>query len=63
LWLTSANSDTIETQSANAADLSDLFVPGAISGVPEPSTWAMVLIGFCGLGFAFRQSRRKASFA
>jgi hypothetical protein len=30
---------------------------------PEPSTWAMMLIGFAGLGFAFRQSRRKPSFA
>jgi hypothetical protein len=33
------------------------------SAVPEPSTWAMMLLGFAGLGFAFRQSRRKASFA
>ena len=33
------------------------------SGVPEPSTWAMMLIGFTGLGFAFQQSRRKASMA
>ena len=27
--------------------------------VPEPSTWAMMLIGFAGLAFAFRLSRRK----
>jgi hypothetical protein len=33
------------------------------SAVPEPSTWAMILIGFAGLGFAFRQSRRKVSLA
>jgi hypothetical protein len=32
-------------------------------GVPEPSTWAMMLLGFAGLGFAFRQFRRKVSFA
>jgi hypothetical protein len=31
--------------------------------VPAPSTWAMLSIGFAGLGFAFRQSRRKAPFA
>jgi hypothetical protein len=31
--------------------------------VPEPSTWGMMLLGFVGLGFAFRQSRRKVSFA
>jgi hypothetical protein len=34
-----------------------------VSGVPEPSTWAMMLLGFAGLGFAFRRSRRKAAFA
>jgi hypothetical protein len=41
------------------------FAGGGITvgGVPEPSTWAMMLLGFVGLGFAFRQSRRKASFA
>jgi hypothetical protein len=33
------------------------------AAVPEPSTWAMMLLGFCGLGFAFRQSRRKVSMA
>ena len=32
------------------------------TAVPETSTWAMMLIGFAGLGFAFRQSRRKVSF-
>jgi hypothetical protein len=33
------------------------------SGVPEPGTWAMMLLGFAGLGFAFRQSRRKMLIA
>jgi len=33
------------------------------TAVPEPSTWAMMLLGFLGLGLAFRQSRRKVSFA
>jgi hypothetical protein len=35
------------------------------NGVPEPSTWAMVLLGFAGLGFAgYRQAKKKgASFA
>src|SRR5262249_4087919 len=40
-------------------DLSDMFKAGAITGVPEPSTWAMMLIGFAGLGVAFRKSRRR----
>lgn len=32
---------------------------GVASGVPEPATWAMMLIGFAGLGFVTR-GRRKA---
>ena len=32
--------------------------------VPEPSTWAMMLIGFAGLAFAeYRRSRKRAAFA
>ena len=38
-------------------------VSAEIPGVPEPSSWAMMLLGFVGLGFAFRRSRRKAAFA
>jgi hypothetical protein len=34
-----------------------------VGGVPEPATWAMMLLGFAGLGFAFRSSRRKVSLA
>jgi hypothetical protein len=34
------------------------------SAVPEPSTWAMMLIGFAGLGFVgYRQARRKDGLA
>jgi len=36
----------------------DDFVPG--SPVPEPSTWAMMLLGFAGLGFAGCRRARKA---
>jgi hypothetical protein len=38
-------------------------IRGFLGAVPEPATWAMMLIGFLGLGFAFRQSRRRVSFA
>ena len=42
-----------------AADLSDLFKPGAIpSTVPEPSTWAMLLLGFAGLAGASAYRRK-----
>jgi hypothetical protein len=34
----------------------------SVTGVPERSTWAMMLAGFGGLGYAgFRSSRRKAA--
>jgi hypothetical protein len=34
------------------------------SGAPEASTWAMMIAGFCGLGFAgFRASRRREAIA
>jgi hypothetical protein len=34
-----------------------------VAGVPEPSTWVMMLIGFLGLGAAARRFRRNVSFA
>jgi hypothetical protein len=33
------------------------------SAVPEPGTWGMMLLGFVGLVFAFRQRRRKVGYA
>lgn len=33
-------------------------------GVPEPSTWAMMILGFCGIGFmAYRRKTKPASMA
>ena len=34
-----------------------IFTTGA---VPEPATWAMMLLGFAGIGFAMRRSRRQS---
>jgi hypothetical protein len=31
------------------------------AAVPELATWAMMLLGFAGLGFAFRQSRKRST--
>ncbi len=33
---------------------------GALTAIPEPSTWAMMLLGFAGLGFAGCRHRAKA---
>jgi len=32
---------------------------GTIGAVPEPSTWAMMLLGFCGVGFVAHRRRRQ----
>jgi hypothetical protein len=49
----------------NENDFSPATLAFTVNGafVPEPSTWAMMLLGFAGLGFAFRQSRRKIAMA
>jgi hypothetical protein len=31
--------------------IDDLQLSGTVSAVPEPSTWAMMLLGFAGIGF------------
>jgi hypothetical protein len=35
----------------------------SVAGVPEPASWAMMLVGFGGLGAAMRSARRKAIVA
>jgi hypothetical protein len=39
------------------------FTPTATPGVPEPSTWAMMLIGFGAVGFAMRRRRNEGKTA
>jgi hypothetical protein len=36
------------------------IVPPSIASVPEPSTWAMLLIGFAGIGFAAHRMKGRA---
>ena len=36
----------------------DFAIGGVVEGVPEPSTWALMLLGFAGLGYAgYRRTR------
>jgi hypothetical protein len=40
-----------------------LFMDVAVAAVPEPSTWAMMVLGFAGVGFmAYRRKNNKVSF-
>ena len=42
----------------------DMPVDALVTEVPEPFTWAMMLVGFAGLGFAgYRSTRRRAGLA
>jgi hypothetical protein len=36
--------------------------PSGVGGVPEPSTWAMMVLGFCGVGFMAYRRKSKPSF-
>ena len=60
---TAGASNTLSFASQDAGAFGPVIGNVSISAVPEPSTWVMMLLGFAGLGFAFRQSRRKVSFA
>jgi hypothetical protein len=37
-----------------------ITAPFASGAVPEPATWAMMLLGFAGIGLAFRRGRKPA---
>jgi hypothetical protein len=51
------------TEAINGGNVDQEF-SAVLTGVPEPSTWAMMLVGFAGLGFAgFRQTRKSTRFA
>ena len=49
----------------NTADVNfRTFVDGPVSPVPEPSTWAMMILGFAGVGFmAYRRKSKPALMA
>jgi hypothetical protein len=52
--------DSIYTDNSGTQQLSI----SAVAGVPEPSTWAMMILGFAGLGFlAYRRNNQPASRA
>ncbi len=47
-----------------AAELVATTAPAMAAAVPEPSTWAMMILGFCGLGFmAYRRKQNGSAFA
>ena len=51
--------DTLNGQSGNDFAIDNI----SLTAVPEPSTWAMMLVGAAGLGLALRAGRRQAAAA
>ena len=45
------------------ANLATLTVSEHVGAVPEPSTWAMMLLGFAGVGFAAYRKKKTGTFA
>lgn len=50
----------IDSTVGQTASFNVLFAP-AVSAVPEPASWAMMLIGFGAVGLSMRYRRRKVS--
>lgn len=49
------------TLSANLQGISNAYVFTPRSPLPEPGTWAMMLLGFGGIGMALRRGKRRSS--
>jgi len=60
------NGDTTFTFSTNFFPSNDVVIDGVFlvpGGVPEPASWALMILGFGGAGAALRQRRRQAATA
>jgi hypothetical protein len=56
--------DIYNQASPDGAYFSESILNLSITAVPEPTTWAMLLIGFCGLGFmAYRRKSKPVLMA
>ena len=54
LDLGSTTTHTITLSNGQGSSNAQIFAMGGTPGVPEPATWAMMLLGFAGIGTALR---------
>jgi hypothetical protein len=62
VWLRVDNLDAFNKATFSDADANSFeFAVSSVAAVPEPSTWAMMLLGFAGVGFmAYRRKAKPA---
>jgi hypothetical protein len=58
-WVSSASGEPGTADTGGTFRFTNLIPP--TPAVPEPSTWAMMLIGFAGLGYASHHASRKSA--
>jgi PEP-CTERM motif len=66
LQLHGSSFDQLLAYPGNAASFTGSFTVATpvVAAVPEPSTWAMMILGFCGLSFmAYRRSQNGAALS
>ena len=61
--LSSVSIQALTLPANNGFQFDNAVVSTATSAVPEPSTWAMMLVGFAGLGFAGYRRNKSAALA
>jgi len=59
LDLGNTTTHTITLSNGQGSSNAQIFATGGTPPVPEPATWAMMLIGFGGMGMAMRRSPRQ----
>jgi hypothetical protein len=62
IWWNGGTSYTLATTASNNVN-AEFNGVGAVTPVPEPSTWAMMVLGFFGVGFMAYRKRTAARFA
>jgi hypothetical protein len=63
LDLGAGSTHTITLANGMGSSNAQIFATGTPGNVPEPATWAMMLMGFGATGVAMRRSRRKLALA
>ncbi|MBA2402921.1 MAG: PEP-CTERM sorting domain-containing protein, partial [Bradyrhizobium sp.] len=60
VFTTTGGSETLSFISNNAGAFGGVVGGVTISAVPEPSTWAMMILGFAGVGFMAYRRRNQS---